>query len=290
MSAEAVGFVGLGHMGAPMAAHVAGAGRELVAFDIAGTQARAPAGAVCAGSTEQVAAAAGVIFLSLPDVAAGREVVGRIAGAAAPGALVVDTATVGPAAAREAHALLAARGIGYVDAPVSGMAARAREGTLISMYSGSAADLERVRPLVSRYSARLVHVGTAPGQGQTMKLVNNFLAISHFVTTSEAIATGLRGGLDMGVMLEVIEGATGQNFVASHVFPRHMATETYDSGGAATLPRKDLSLFVAAAGEMGAPRHVARATLEVLDAFADSEPESDQSAIYRFIRDGGEPG
>ena len=200
-------------------------------------------------------------------------------------ALVIGTGTIGPKTAKEIHAQLEQKHIGYVDSPVSGMAIRAREGTLASMYSGSKTNLERIRPLVSSYSANVYHVGAEPGQGQLMKLVNNYLGISHFVTTSEAITCGLKGGLKIETLLEVIEAASGQNFVASHIFPRYMVPETYDSGGPATLPHKDLALYVDAAKEMGTPHHVSSAALEILKAFVEHDPQADQSTIYRFIKD-----
>ena len=291
MDQDTVGFIGLGNMGGPMAGHIARTGRDLIAYDSAGTQSRAPAGARSAASTPRVAEAAGIIFLSLPTVAAGRSVVAEIAGTdGAEGSLVVNTATVGLKAAREAHAVLARRGIDYVDAPISGMAFRAQEGTLATMYSGSAGTLERLRPLLESYSTRVHHVGTEPGQGQLMKLVNNYLAIASFVTTSEALVTGMQGGLDLETMLGVIESSSGQNFIASAVFPRHMVTGTFDSGGSATLPHKDLDLYVEAASDADTPRHVARAALDVLEAFAAHDPDADQSTIYRFIRDGLSPG
>ena len=291
MNRDTVGFIGLGNMGGPMAGHIARSGHDLVAFDIAGTQARAPAGAVAAGSVAGVAEAASVIFLSLPTVAAGAAVTGEICAApTVKDALVVNTATVGPKAARDCHAMLAKRGIDYVDAPVSGMAMRAREGTLATMYSGSEAALERIRPMLTTYSARIHHVGTEPGHGQLMKLVNNYLAITSFVTTSEALVTGLQGGLDIETMLGVIEASSGQNFVASEVFPRHMVTETWDSGGSATLPCKDLELYFETASDAGTPRHVAGAALDILRAFASHDATADQSTIYRYIRDELTPG
>ena len=286
MSGELIGFIGLGHMGGPMAAHIAEAGYEMVVFDIAGTEERSPKNATCVNAVGEVAESTEVIFLSLPNVAVGKVVADQIANSKIrAGALVIDTGTIGPKTAKEIHAQLEQKHIGYVDCPVSGMVLRAREGTLASMYSGSKSNLERIHPMVSSYSANVYHVGTEPGQGQLMKLVNNYLGISHFVTTSEAITCGLKGGLKIETMLDVIEAASGQNFVASHIFPRYMVSETYDSGGPATLPHKDLALYVDAAKEMGTPHHVSSAALEILKAFVEHDPEADQSTIYRFIKD-----
>ena len=287
MSKETVGFIGLGHMGRPMAEHVAAAGHDMVAYDAAGTRERAPAGAAPAESAREIAEAATIIFLSLPTVDAVREVVAGIAeNGPRSGAVVVDTSTIGLAPAREMHATLERGGIEYVDAPVSGMALRAREGTLAVMYSGSERTLERIRPMLSTFSNGIHHVGREPGLGQLMKLVNNSLAISSIVATSEAIACGLRGGLEMETMLGVIDASSGQSFVSSRMFPAYMASERFDSGGMATLLEKDVSAFVDAANDLGAAHTVAAAALRTVSAFAALAPEADQSRVYAYIRDG----
>ena len=287
MSRETVGFIGLGHMGRPMAEHVAAAGHDMVVYDAAGTRARAPAGAAPAESAREVAKAATIFFLSLPTVDAVRGVVAEIAeNGPRSGALVVDTSTIGLAPAREMHAMLERGGIEYVDAPVSGMALRAREGTLAVMYSGSERTLERIRPMLSTFSNGIHHVGREPGLGQLMKLVNNSLAISSIVATSEAIACGLRGGLEMETMLGVIDASSGQSFVSSRMFPAYMASERFDSGGMATLLEKDVSAFVDAANDLGAAHTVAAAALRTVSAFAAVAPEADQSRVYAYIRDG----
>ncbi len=284
-----VGFIGLGNMGRPMAGHIAAGGHSMIAYDIAGTQARAPVSARCAGSIAQVATAASVVFLSLPTVTAGETVIEEIAASGAgAGTIVVDTSTVGVAAARAAHARLAEQGIEYIDAPVSGMVFRAEQGTLAAMVSGSEAALAEVRAVVSTYASNIYHVGTEPGLGQLMKLVNNYLAIASFVTASEAIAGGLQGGLDIETMLEVINASSGQSFVTSEVFPLYMVPERYESGAAAVTPTKDLALFVEAANEGQWPRALAHAALDVWQAFAERTPQADQSEIYPFVRDGGE--
>ena len=174
MSKERIGFIGLGNMGGPMAGHIAAAGYDLICYDIAGTESRAPRSAVSAGSIAEVGAKASVILLSLPSVEADRQVVSAIVESQEDsGTVVVDTSTIGPAFARETSDALSERGIEYVDAPISGLVFRAREGTLTVMYSGSASILQRIRPVLETFSVNIFHVGTAPGQGQLMKLVNN---------------------------------------------------------------------------------------------------------------------
>jgi len=286
MSQERIGFIGLGNMGRPMAGHVAAAGHNLVCYDIAGTESRAPKGAACASSVAEVATEASVILLSLPSIEADRRVVLEIANSgASPGTVVADTSTIGPATARASHKVLAERGVEYVDAPVSGLVFRAQEGTLTVMYSGLASTLERIRPAIKPFSANIFHVGTMPGQGQLMKLVNNAIVISNFVITSEAMAYAVSGGIDMHTALEIINVSSGQNFVSTHIFPRYMEKGCYESGSTSSIIKKDLSLFSESAAADGASHDVIRAALEVVEAFAAADPDADQTRIYPFVRD-----
>ena len=277
---ERIGMIGLGAMGAPMAANIAAGEHELVAFDIAGTAARAPKGTINARSAGEVARTAPIVLLSLPTIAADLSVVDEIvASGATRGTVVVDTSTIGQDAARTAHQRLARVGIDYVDAPVSGQALRAVEGTLSVMYAGPVAIFERLAPLFSCIASNAFHVGECAGQGQLMKVINNYLSISSFVTSSEAIAFGTRHGLDMGTILNVMNASTGQNFTTSQTFPRHVLPETYDMNGVSTIMPKDLGLFVEAAKRDGAPRYLAEATMRVVEEFAKAHPQADQSAI-----------
>jgi 3-hydroxyisobutyrate dehydrogenase len=285
MSQERIGFIGLGNMGAPMAGHVAAAGHDLICYDIAGTKSRAPQGAICAGSVTEVATEASVILLSLPSVEADRQVIAAIADSGAgTGTLVADTSTIGPAAAQEAHGALSEQGIEYVDAPISGLVFRAKEGTLTVMYSGSASTLQRIRPVLDTFSVNIFHVGTTPGQGQLMKLVNNAIVLSNFVVTSEAVAYAVNSGIDMQTALEIINASSGQNFVSTHIFPRYMQKERYDSGSTSSIIKKDMRLFVQSAAADSASHDAIRAALDVIESFAGAEPNADQTRIYPFLR------
>jgi 3-hydroxyisobutyrate dehydrogenase len=148
MAKEVYGFIGLGNMGKPMARNARSKGLAMIVHDIAGTADRAPDGAEIAQSNGEVARRARVIALSLPTVEANRAVILEIAGAGHAGSVVVDTCTIGPAAAAENAAILAAAGIAYVDSPVSGLKFRAEEGTLASMAAGPRDAVERARPLI----------------------------------------------------------------------------------------------------------------------------------------------
>jgi 3-hydroxyisobutyrate dehydrogenase len=285
MGEQRIGFIGLGNMGQPMARHVADAGYEMICYDIAGTENRAPQGTICAQSVIEVATEASVILLSLPSVEADRQVVAAIAESGADSDTVVaDTSTIGPAAARAAHETLSERAIDYVDAPISGLVFRAKEGTLTVMYSGSAPTLQRIRPVLEAFSVNIFHVGQQAGQGQLMKLVNNAIVLSNFVVTSEAVAYAVNSGIDMQTALEIINVSSGQNFVSTHIFPRYMLKERYDSGSTGSIIQKDLSLFVESAAADGASHEAIRAALEVVERFAAVDPDADQTEIYPFIK------
>ncbi len=287
MADEPLGFIGLGNMGQPMARHVKEAGHDLIVHDLAGTADRAPTGAGIAQSNSEVARRCSIIALSLPTVDANRAVVREMAEAAKPGSIIIDTCTIGPAAAAENAAMLQAAGIGYVDAPVSGLKARAEEGTLASMIAGSEADIARARPLIESYSRVVFVVGSHPGQGQRMKVVNNAIYISTLVTVSEALSYGEHGDLDLATMLEVINASSGQCLTTQQVFPTYMMSDPPGiSGAEALVLKKDLSLFVDGAANEGTPNAAIAKAFETIAAFSDDDPRQDKAEIYRFIRGG----
>lgn len=284
MTNDIIGFIGLGNMGRPIAENIAAAAWDMLVHDIAGTQARAPKGTRIAGSGADVARGSNLIFLSLPSVAATQAVVAEIASAGAPtGAIVVNTSTVGPDAALEAIAVLEAKGIGYVDAPISGSTFRAREGTLAVMYSGELATLEKLRPLFESYGSNVFDIGRAPGSAQRMKLVNNAIAISSFVTISEALAMGAAGGLEVPAMLDVIHASSGHSFVLEKLFIDHVATGRYQSESTAKIAGKDIALFVDSATAIGSRHDAIGAASATFNEFRDTDPEADQLRVFPYI-------
>lgn len=285
MSGEEIGFVGLGNMGAPMAANLAGAGWPLVVFDAAGTSDRAPAAASCAESLAEVASRAPTMVLSLPD----GPVVDAVAEAivAAPSRVttrVVDTSTIGIAQARGIHGKLAAAGIEYVDAPVSGGVAGAKAGTVSIMVSGPAASFEALRPMLEAFTGNVFHVGVAPGQGQAMKLLNNFLSGTAMAATSEAIAFGDSQGLDLATMLDVVNVSTGRNTATSDKFVNRILTGTYDAGFSCPQMNKDLSLYREGLAQAGGTDPVSSAVAGIWRRFLEDSANADITRIYPYIK------
>ena len=285
MKAPSVGFVGLGNMGAALAANLVAAGHELVTHDIAGPD-RRPAGAAFARDVADLARRADVVVLSLPDGAAARQVAGEVAAVTGRRTThVVDTSTVGVTAAREIDALLAEAGVGYVDAPVSGGVDGARARTLTVMYAGTHAACAAVEPVLAGLSNRRRRVGDRPGMAQALKLANNFLSATALAATSEAIAFGRSVGLDMGVMLDVLNASSGQSAATTDKFPNHVRTERYASGFANSLMSKDVDLYLDAAEEQGGPSALGQVTAAVWARFVVAEPGADFTRIFPFVEE-----
>ena len=277
-----VGFVGLGNMGGPMAANLAAAGVSLLVYDKAGTAERAPAaGAEVAQSLGEVARRAGTVFLSLPAGAAVAAVAREIAAADSRAAgTVIDTSTIGVAAAEEVAGILVPAGIVYLDAPVSGGVAGARAGSIAVMAAGPVEAFEAARPLLSAMAANLFHVGPRQGQGQAMKLANNFLSGAAMAATSEAIRFGETQGLAMKTMLDVLNVSTGRNTATSDKFPNRVLTGSYDAGFTTSLIHKDVRLYLEAVAEAGVRGGVGRAVGGTLAAVEADLPGEDFTRIY----------
>lgn len=281
-----IGFIGLGQMGGPMAANLAKGGNTLLGFDAAGTQSRLPQGGEAAGSVAKVAAGAETVILSLPDgkvsEAVGLEML------AAPGRkvkAVIDTSTIGHAAAEKIAAKLAEAGIAYVDAPVSGGVRGAVAATLAIMVACPTPLFESLKPTLSLVAKNVFHVGEKPGQGQAMKMLNNFLSSVAMAATSEAVSFGLARGLQMGTMLDVLNVSTGQNTATSDKFPRQIAPGTFAAGFATRLMAKDVRLYRDGVHETGTARAIGDLAAEIWSRCEEAMPDSDFTEIFKFVQD-----
>jgi 3-hydroxyisobutyrate dehydrogenase-like beta-hydroxyacid dehydrogenase len=279
------GFIGLGNMGAVLAANLVERGFDVIAFDAAGPE-RVPGGASAASSVADVARRADVVVLSLPDGNASEQVArGVIAVAPAERRTthVVDTSTIGISAAQLVESLLAEHDITYVDAPVSGGVAGAKARTLNVMYAGSDDACRVVEPVLAGLTHNRRRVGDRPGLAQAMKLANNFLSATALIATSEAIAFGRSAGLDMTTMLEVINASSGRSAATEDKFPNEVVTEKYASGFANSLMAKDMRLYLRAVQELGGPAAVGELTASVWQQFAATEPGVDFTRIFPFV-------
>jgi 3-hydroxyisobutyrate dehydrogenase len=283
MSAETVGFVGLGNMGSALAANLVAEGFAVAGHDAVGPD-RAPAGVTPYASVADVAREAEVVVLSLPDGDASEEVAQAIASTRERRTThVVDTSTVGVRAAERVSEILAGGGIGHVDAPVSGGVAGARARTLMVMYAGAEPACARVEPVLAGLSDRRRRVGDRPGMAQAMKLANNFLSATALAATSEAVAFGTSVGLDLATMIEVLNESSGRSAATSDKFVNHVLTGTYSAGFTAGLMAKDVDLYIAAVHEHGRPAAIAAVTAAIWDRFAADEPTADFTRIHPFV-------
>ena len=208
-----VGFIGLGGIGKPMAINVARSEYDLTVHDLREQPVRELSGygTRVAASAREVAAAADIVFASLPSNAASREVAlgpdGVLAGAK-KGDIYVDLSTISPQVVHEIESQAAAVGVDMLDAPVSGGIAQRNEGRLSIMIGGDAATVARARPVIETFADKVFHVG-ATGAGATMKLVNNLLNGIGTVATMEALVLGVKAGLSVESMQEVISVSSG---------------------------------------------------------------------------------
>src|SRR4051812_48965466 len=209
-----VAFVGCGRMGGPMARRLLAAGAEVRAYDVdeRALRAVAGAGAAIAASPEDAARGAAVAITMLPDPAvverAARGPGGLLAGLG-DGALWIEMSSSSPATTRELADAAAERGAALLDAPVSGGVAGAEAGTLTIMLGGPAALVERARSLLETLGESLVHVGDRPGDGDAAKTINNMLSATNLAAAAEALAMGMRAGLDPERLVDCVNGGTG---------------------------------------------------------------------------------
>ncbi|MGI9387751.1 MAG: NAD(P)-dependent oxidoreductase [Methyloligellaceae bacterium] len=286
-NAHTLGFVGLGQMGGPMAANIVKAGFPLLCFDKAGTAERLPEDATAANSLGEVLARADTVFLSLPAGADVLSVVNEIAVAEdRRTSLVVDLSTIGPAASKRAAEILAKANIGFADAPVSGGRAGALAGTITLIWAGPKAELARHHAVIDAFCGNPFHVGDEPGQGQAVKLLNNFLSATAMAATSEAVLYGLSQGLDMKTILDVVNVSTGRNTASMDKFPQRILTGTFDAGFYANLLAKDVQLYIDNVRAADTPRMVGTAVADLWRQCSDAlPPGTDMTRIYDFIRD-----
>jgi 3-hydroxyisobutyrate dehydrogenase len=284
LSGKALGFVGLGQMGGPMAVNLAKAGFSVVAYDKAGGAGLT--GLQIVDSLGEVARRARIIFFSLPDGKISHAVLDEIIGVAGrSAAVVIDLSSVGPKAAAEAATKAAATGITYIDAPVSGGVAGAKAGTLAVMWAGSRSIFDAQQAALNAIGKKIFHVGDQPGQAQALKLINNFLSGTAMLATSEAIRCGLKQGLDMKIMLDVLNVSTGQNSATRDKFPDRILTGTFDAGFKVKLIAKDLALYMQCAEEAKTPNAVGAIVSDTWLRMDAVMPEADFTRIFEFIED-----
>jgi 3-hydroxyisobutyrate dehydrogenase len=246
-----IGWIGTGIMGAPMARRLIGGGNRVRVFNRSAERARALAadGATVASDATACVAGAEVVFIMVPDTPDVEATVAKIEAVVKAGQIVVDMSTIAPAAERAISARLKAKGVEYLDAPVSGGDVGARDGTLAIMVGGDAAAFERARPLFELMGKRITHMG-ASGAGQMTKLANQIAVALALEAAAEAIKFANGGGLDASRVVEAIGAGAAGSWQLSNLGPKIIAGD-YRPGFFIKLIRKDLRLVAEAARESG---------------------------------------
>ena len=277
-----IGFIGLGNMGAPMAANLAKAGHEVTGFDVAGAAAE---GVAQAGSGPEAAAGADVVITMLPNGAILRAVAAEVVPAMAPGAVLCDCSTVDVESAQAVAAMCAGAGLGALDAPVSGGVGGAAGGTLTFMVGGGAEAFGTVKPLFDIMGQKAVHCGAA-GAGQSAKICNNMILGISMIAVCEGFNLADRLGLSREAMFDVVSTSSGACWSintycpAPGVGPSTPADNDYAPGFAAELMLKDLNLSQQAAEAAGAATPMGAAATALYEAFvAEGGKGKDFSAM-----------
>jgi 2-hydroxy-3-oxopropionate reductase len=287
---ERIGFVGLGIMGTPMARNLMDSGYELVLHNRTRHKAEelAKAGrAEVADSPAEVARNSEVVITMLPgppevaEVVAGEE--GLLDGAD-EGSLLIDMSTSSPVLARELARTARRRGVGTLDAPVSGGDVGAIEGTLSIMVGGEEGDFERVRPLFEAMGKTITHVGPV-GAGQVTKAANQIVVALTIEAVSEALVLGSAGGVSAEKILDVLSGGLASNKVME-VKREKFLSRTFEPGGKVEFHHKDLGIALAAGREYGVVLPVTAIVDQMFDSLIARERGGwDHSALLTLIED-----
>jgi 3-hydroxyisobutyrate dehydrogenase-like beta-hydroxyacid dehydrogenase len=267
---DRVAFLGLGIMGSRMAANLARAGYTLTVWNRSAEKAEtfaAEHGAAVASTPADAAALADVVITMVVDAAQVEAVLLGEHGAAAgagEGTLCVDCSTIGPSATREIGARLGEHGLRMLDAPVTGSAPRAEDGTLTIMAGGSPEDFARARPLLEVMGERIVHAGDL-GQGQLVKLINNAVAATNAAVLAQALLVARRAGADLDALVEVMgAGSGGSAMLELKAGP--LRRHDYSTLFKLDHMLKDVRLCLEEGQAAGAPFPFAALTREILTA------------------------
>ena len=267
-----IAFIGLGNMGAPMAANLVKAGHAVTGFD---TQAR-PEGVTMAASAADAAQGADVVITMLPNGTILRAVADQVIPAMKPGAVLCDCSTVDVDSAKAVAQQAEAAGLGALDAPVSGGVGGAAGGTLTFMVGGADAAFDTVKPLFDVMGQKAVHCGAA-GAGQSAKICNNMILGVTMIATCEAFALADKLGLDRQKMFDVVSTSSGYSWTMNAYTPapgigaKSPADNDYKPGFAAELMLKDLRLSQQAAESADADTPMGALAKALYEQFVEAE-------------------
>lgn len=278
-----LGFIGLGLMGKPMAAHLLKAGFPLWVHNRsqAAVDELVGQGAHKAASAAEVAQHASIIFTCLPDSPDVEACVlgpGGILEGAQPGVIVIDHSTIKPATARHLAAALAERGMHFLDAPVSGGQVGAQNGTLTTMVGGDAAALETARPALEAFSKAITHIG-GPGAGQVAKCCNQMMVAAQMAAMAELLILARKADVDPQKVVAAIRGGAAQCWALDNK-PQLLFKGNRQPGFKAYMQVKDMGIVMDTARELGMPLPATAANTQLFNAMmALGMQDLDNSAI-----------
>lgn len=286
-----IAFLGLGHMGGPMAANLVAAGHTVHGFDpVPASKAAAEAkGAKVFDTGAEAVAGAEVVITSLPNGNIVKACYAEVLPVAPKGTLFIDTSTISVDDAREIHAKAGEHGLAQLDAPVSGGVKGASAGTLAFMVGGEDEAVERARPVLEPMAGKIIHCGGS-GTGQAAKLCNNMVLAVQQIAVGEAFVLAEKLGLAAQSLYDVITGATG-NCWAVHTncpvpgpVPTSPANNDFTPGFATALMNKDLGLAMDAVSSTGATAPLGSHAAEIYAKFAVDHADKDFSAVIETLR------
>jgi 3-hydroxyisobutyrate dehydrogenase len=285
--AVSVGFIGVGNMGNPMAYNILKASFPMTVFDLnAGAMKNlVDAGARAAGSAKEVVENSEIVLTSLPaspDVEAMYLDPGGLVERAKPGTILIDLSSVLPSTPRKIEPRAKARGVHFLEAPVSGGVSGARAATLAIMVGGDAEPLKRAQPVLRAMGPNIFHVGP-PGAGNTVKAINNMMASVNSIAMMEGLVLGVKAGLDPMTIYEVVKASSGGSKALERI-PRALIPRDFAPGFKVALMNKDLETFNTIAKELHVPVSFSNVAQRYQQAaLAAGLGESDTSAVLKII-------
>ena len=281
-----IGFIGIGAMGKPMALNLLKAGHELYVFDVVAAAVAdmvAQGGQACT-SPKELAQKTEAVITMLPNAKIVESTLtgenGLLAGSR-PGQVFIDMSSVSAGSTKLMAKLAGEKGVGYVDAPVSGGVAGATAGTLTIMVGGSADDVAKVQPILQAMGKNIHHVGEV-GAGDSIKVVNNLLLGINTAAVAEALVLGVKSGLSPQVMLDIIKGSSGRSYALEAKTPGFILKNNFAAGFAIDLQYKDLELAAETAKSLGMPLPLGSMAQQIFEmARAKGLGREDISAVIK---------
>ena len=284
------GVIGLGRMGTPMALNLIKAGFEVYAFDVVEEAVKGVVeqGATGCGSSGELASQVEALMFSLPNSKIVESVVlgpGGVLENCKPGTVIIDMSSVAPNSTKAVAAKCAEKGVRYCDAPVSGGVAGAAAGTLTIMVGADDETYEIVKPVFEVLGKNIYHIGEVGG-GDAMKMVNNLLLGCNMAALAEALALGVKCGLSMETMKEVISVSSGRSYALEAKLEKFIMADSFDGGFAVDLQYKDLGPALEASRDEQVPLPITAAAVQIYEAArAKGQGREDMSSIVKVWED-----